>query len=410
MMPSAWLRPEDMLRVLHSIALSLRRNHASSGASGFAEGSIPRVVPPDLRHALSTAAVRFFDLCPSVEKDLCALAAPQAWAELLSERWRNGSRCLCFQTSGSTGVPSVHRHPHVALEEEARALTPFFAGHERVVSVMPVHHVYGYTYAIMLPRQLGIPAMHLPPLPTAAFFDALREGDTIQAFPFFWQSVLTMLQQDRHPSGIRPPANLRGITAGAPCPPQVIRSLLEQAVLTEMTEVYGSTETSVIGLRRNGEDWYSLLPVWEKNDVPGGLPSIIRIREDGTHCPAQALPDAITWWDERRFVPGSRVDKAVQVGGVNVYPDEVAAVIRTHPHVRDCVVRLMRPEEGVRLKAFIVPSIPLDADTRRLFGKTFHAWLAERLNAPARPKALTLGAQLPVNSLGKACDWDMKAV
>jgi long-chain acyl-CoA synthetase len=55
-----------------------------------------------------------------------------------------------------------------------------------------------------------------------------------------------------------------------------------------------------------------------------------------------------------------RAEGAVQVGGVNVFPDVVGRVLTAHSGVAQAAVRLMRPEEGTRLKAFVVPQPQAD--------------------------------------------------
>lgn len=68
-----------------------------------------------------------------------------------------------------------------------------------------------------------------------------------------------------------------------------------------------------------------------------------------------SVPDILDWHDARAFRPKARKDKAVQAGSINVYPSHVVARLAAHPHVLECRVRLMRSEEGQRLKAFIMP-------------------------------------------------------
>jgi acyl-coenzyme A synthetase/AMP-(fatty) acid ligase len=69
---------------------------------------------------------------------------------------------------------------------------------------------------------------------------------------------------------------------------------------------------------------------------------------------AVTLMDAVAREGDRRFTLAGRRDGAVQIGGHNVHPARIAERLRTHPLVADAVVRPMRPDEGTRLKAFIV--------------------------------------------------------
>jgi acyl-coenzyme A synthetase/AMP-(fatty) acid ligase len=101
-----------------------------------------------------------------------------------------------------------------------------------------------------------------------------------------------------------------------------------------------------------------------------------------------------------------RRDDAVQVGGMNVFPARVAHVLMLHPHVREAAVRLMRPDEGQRLKAFVVAQPGTDVDALRA---ALPAWAAERLATPERPAAWTFGPRLPRQASGKCADWIIDA-
>lgn len=162
--------------------------------------------------------------------------------------------------------------------------------------------------------------------------------------------------------------------------------------LADAIEIYGSTETSGIGARNAGDAAYTLLPWWDRVGD-------ILARRDGQPI---ALPDEIEWSGPRLLNPIRRKDGQVQVGGTNVSPQKVASVLCAHPAVAQSRVRLMAPHEGDRLKAFIVPGRAGDDPTDELV-----VWCASRLAPMERPKVFTLGAQLPVNSVGKDIDWNI---
>ena len=176
---------------------------------------------------------------------------------------------------------------------------------------------------------------------------------------------------------MRIPPNIMGVSATGPCPAWVINGLLEKcesdgALFAAMREIYGSTETNGLGIREGGAEWYSLYAHWATITLPNGQKGLQRMQGGASlGCP-MPLPDVVSWHptEDRMFRPERRTDKAVQVGGINVYPERVAACIREHPLVRECVVRLMRPDEGSRLKAFIVPVCSLEEATTH-FGKRF---------------------------------------
>jgi long-chain acyl-CoA synthetase len=319
------------------------------------------------------------------------------WAQTALEAWRRRPTEIVFMTSGSTGAPVPCRQKTALLEQEIMAQADIHAGCRRIVALVPRHHIYGFLFTILLPKALNIPVLELAPVPAAISTAGLGPGDLVVAFPLFWKSLADL--------GRPLPDGLQGVTSTGPCPADSIHALLALG-LTRMTEVYGSSETGGLGYRHQPTDAYTLFPFWQQERAIASPPSALRRRmpEGGTTGP-YPLPDIVEWEDTRHFRPVRRTDKAVQVAGVNVHPNKIAALLRTHPLVRDCAVRLMRPEEGQRLKAFVVGRGGTDPAALR---RKLKAWAGDRLSAAELPKSWTFGPALPVNSLGKASDWDVE--
>lgn len=414
MSPCVRLGRVDILRVAQSLAQALRKNGQQSvgDASLFLEINSLEGCSPRMAESLASSALDFLGIADNeLREKLPATTSLESWTDLLYTAW--DKETICFQTSGSTGAPSRHAFAISDMVAETSAAARSFAARSRIVSVMPVHHIYGFMYGPLLANYLNIPIMYAPPLPLASLFEMLRPGDALVAFPFFWQSLLEVIRNQTTGANLALPRDLLGATATGPCPPAVIRDLLtlertgKSPSLAGMREIYGATEVNGIGMRLDDSEWFELFPIWNSESLEDGTRILRRVLPDGTPGETRPAPDVLIWLDERRFKPERRVDKAVQVAGVNVYPERIAAIIREHPQVRDCAVRLMRPEEGSRLKAFIVPE-PLPGQNRAqaVFGKPFRDWLAARLPAVSRPKRIRLGERLPVNDMGKLRDWD----
>jgi 4-coumarate--CoA ligase (photoactive yellow protein activation family) len=168
-----------------------------------------------------------------------------------------------------------------------------------------------------------------------------------------------------------------------------------------LLQVYGSSETAGVGWRFEAGTPFTLLPYWSRVDAPTGLAR--RLPDGG--AARYPLQDRLAWKDARRFHPAGRIDEAVQVGGVNVFPSYVAEVLCMHPRVAEAAVRLMRPDEGRRLKAFVVPADAADKAARDLLRAELLAWCAERLSTAERPAVISFGEQLPRQGSGKPADW-----
>jgi 4-coumarate--CoA ligase len=202
-----------------------------------------------------------------------------------------------------------------------------------------------------------------------------------------------------------------GVSSTAPCPDEVARAVV-QAGVARLVQVYGSSETAGVGWRDSPDEDYRLFSYWEAQVESERDAALLERRcPDGSrHC--FPLQDRLAWSAPGRFRPMGRIDHAVQVGGVNVFPGYVANVLRTHPLVADAVVRPMRPDEGRRLKAFVVPraAVPLEASQEAVALRAdLAAWIAQRLSAPERPAAYSFGAALPRQASGKLSDWIIDA-
>jgi o-succinylbenzoate---CoA ligase len=99
-----------------------------------------------------------------------------------------------------------------------------------------------------------------------------------------------------------------------------------------------------------------------------------------------------------RLVVLGRSDDLVISGGVNVHPDEVEAVLATHPAVAEAAVAgRPDPEWGQRVAAFVVPSDPAHPPTLA----ELRAFAREHLAPAKAPRELVLVPELPRSASGK---------
>ena len=80
----------------------------------------------------------------------------------------------------------------------------------------------------------------------------------------------------------------------------------------------------------------------------------------------------------------------------------MASVIERHKGVKQCLVRLMRQDEGYRLKAFVVPHPGYDVSALH---KELILHARRELSDVQRPGAYTFGPDIPRGPLGKPMDW-----
>ena len=303
---------------------------------------------------------------------------------------------LVFRTSGSSGMPKRCTHSLAGLWREVDELAQVLPGRRRVLSAVPAHHIYGFLFTVLLPQAFAgdetLPVLDLRGMSPAALAGLVQPGDLVVAHPDWWRQVAAL--------GLAFPADVVGVSSTAPCPDEVARALADDGL--RLVQVYGSSETAGVGWREAAGEPYRLFSYWS-GAGEGGL---ARPGPDGR--PERIiLQDRIEWIGECRFVPAGRIDQAVQVGGTNVFPAYVAEVIGMHPAVLACQVRLMRPDEGTRLKAFVIARA--DHGSASALRQVLANWVAERLTPPERPAAFSFGPVLPRGPGGKPTDWIIDA-
>ncbi|MDR1656988.1 MAG: AMP-binding protein [Deltaproteobacteria bacterium] len=307
------------------------------------------------------------------------------YARHLSDNWLDGCHQIIFHTSGSTGEPKPFSHSEILIKQEALETGKLFFGLKRVLVTVPLLHSYGFIFGLMLPKTKSILVLDEPPLPTI-LAEVLKPGDLVVGFPLLFAKLETIKVPE-----------VQFLSATDFCSDSAFQAIMDKGV-ARLTEIYGTSETGAVAVRYSPGP-FQLLDHWRQADdrhLARQLP--------GSFEQKYALSDHLLWSDSRSFTIAGRLDDAVQVVGVNVYPNWVASVIKLHPQVKECAVRLMKPSEGFRLKAFIVPYGDFsEAELRQ----DLTLFLRSRLNPAERPGHLTFGSQLPLTIAGKLTDWNI---
>lgn len=334
------------------------------------------------RMALAGAINEMFHLHETgIEDLLLARRSFGGWLDIVSQAWLSHPQHITFSTSGSTGVPKPcpHGMANLAAEaaEHAARLRP-----GRILSAVPSHHIYGFIFGILLPLHAVCPVLDLRrTLPAGGAF---RPDDVIVSFPDHLRFLARTFS--------RLPA-VTAVTATAAMPEALARDMRARG-LARLVEIYGASETGGIGWRDDPGAPFTLLDRWSAaTPEPDGTWRLTLA--DGS---AAVTPDEIRQQGARGFTLLRRRDGAVQIGGINVFPERVAAVLATHPRVREARVRL---GQGGRLKALVVPG-----DDGAGLADELRAWSNANLTVSERPLALTMARAVPTGAMGKDADWE----
>ncbi len=297
-------------------------------------------------------------------------------------------------TSGTTGSPKAATLTHHNILNNA-----FFMGvvgrlepGDRFCMPLPLYHCGGMVCGSLCGVVNGLTVVY----PGEGFdpttmLQALHEErcTALGAVPTMFIAMLNHPEFDRFDlSHLR-----KGFIGGAPCPEPVMRRLIDELGMGDLTIVYGMTETSPISVQTSGSDTLAQrvttvgrvhphaeikIVDLEGRTVPRGVQGEICARGylvmqgywNGAEQTAEAI-DRARWMhtgdlgtmdaDGYIAITGRSKDMVIR-GGENIYPREVEEFLYSHPAVAD-------------VQAFGVP----DA----FFGEELCAWIKLREGAAA---------------------------
>ena len=300
---------------------------------------------------------------------------------------------VIVHTSGTTGEPQPHEKTWSSLVRGAAALRDrvgFTAG-SAVVGAVPPQHMWGLEATIMMALQGGgIVHASTPLLPAdiAAALEDVAAPRWLVATPLHLRSCVR--------SGAQLPALRGALTAAAPLDRDVAAQF-EAAAGAPVIEIYGSTESGVIGTRRT---------VTETAFVPLAG---VRVERHGEHIEvreghldrAVIVRDRATVHDDGSLTLTGRDADMVKIGGKRTSLAMLNQQLLSIPGVVDgafVVVDEATPSQ--RLAAIAVaPTLGAEA---------IIAGLRERLDSVFIPRPLHLTAALPRNALGKLPDASLR--
>lgn len=294
-------------------------------------------------------------------------------------------------TSGSTGTPLPYRKTWGRLARCVRDGAPrlgLLDGRSHaLVGTVPAQHMYGFESTVLLALVSGNAfSAERPfyPADIAAAISALPQPRALITTPVHLRALLA--------SAVELSSMDLVVSATAPLGQDLAREV-EAKFHTTLLEIYGSTETGQIAMRRT-----ALSPAWRL--WPGVKLKIAgdRVLAHGGHV-EQLTPmcDVIELIDEEQFLLHGRTADLVNVAGKRSSFDYLNAQLNAIPGVIDGVFFLRDGATGstgvTRLGAVVV------APTLSVAALTEH--LRRRIDAVFLPRPLIMVERLPRNATGK---------
>ncbi len=319
--------------------------------------------------ACGKRAAEFFGLDRNFLKDRPAEKVAD-WAALISGAIAQKLGRFTFKSAARDEKSAAHTHNADEIFQDAAAAANILYGRRRLLSFVAPHSLLGFELTILTPNLQRIETIDARGMAPETLTKTLAYGDVLIATPTLWRYMMR--------ENLAAPDNTMAVSFGEPMT-QELAAEMRKAGFGVLRELYGSTETGLIGWRDAPEGPFVLFDHWRSDKD-----CLIRIFPGGKEDLIEA-PDFLEWTSERSFRLAGRRDGAVQIGAVNVFPDDVASRLRDHPRIADCAISVGRRGDGVdRLIAHIVLKKEFQPDERT--AREIDIWCRTTLRQQERPR------------------------
>jgi acyl-CoA synthetase (AMP-forming)/AMP-acid ligase II len=413
----------------------------------------PQLRPTELARLLEDAGARYLVAPPAaIEAARDALAgcalrevfavgeAPSAtpFAALLADEPRLPVRvdpaavALLPYSSGTTGLPKGVMLSHRALAANARQMAQWplpAEEHTVAVCVAPMFHAFGVVlyHGVLLAR--GATIVSAPRYELESFLQA------IERYRATYAAIVQPLGRALLESGVVPRfdlSTLARITCGSAALGQALSGALERRIGAPVFESYGMTEIcgashaqrpgdprASVGAALAGNQWKIIdpdsgapLPDGQDGEIclrgPSVMTGYLRRPRETAGC-----LDAEGWLrsgdlgradaEGRLYVTG-RLKELIKVGGYQVAPAELEALLVTHPGVAEaCVIGEADGAGGEAPVAYVVCKTPVSA-------ATLQSLVAANVAPFKRLREVIFVASLPRSHAGKVLRRELARV
>ncbi len=332
-------------------------------------------------------------------------------------------------TSGTTGAPKGATLTHRNLVNNADNVTSrmLFTEKDRLCIPVPLYHCFGMSMGTLGCVTKGA-AMVFPGegFEPAATLKAVEQERCTGLYGVPTMFVAMLNAPDFESFDLK---SLRtGIMAGAPCPIEVMKRVIDRMHMSEVTIAYGMTETAPVSFQSHTTD-----PLDKRVSTVGRIHPHIEVQivdAGGTVVPVGETGELCTrgysvmkgYWDDEENTRAAiteegwmqtgdlatidedgyaaivgRVKDMVIRGGENIYPREVEEFLYRHPKISDVQVFGVPDEKyGEELCAWIVVK-----EGESLTEEEVKAFCADEISHFKIPRFISFRATLPMTVTGK---------
>ncbi|HEX2986210.1 MAG TPA: AMP-binding protein [Caproiciproducens sp.] len=339
-------------------------------------------------------------------------------------------------TSGTTGFPKGVMLTHYNVVNNGKGIGDCmkFTEKDKLCITVPLFHCFGLVLGVMacLTHATSmVPVEYFRP--TVVMQAIEQEGCTaLHGVPTMFIAILEHAEfKNHHFSKLR-----TGIMAGSPCPEKVMRKVIDEMGMREITITYGETEASPACTMTTTDDPLELrvctvgrlMPNVEAKIVdpktgkiqPVGVPGEFCSRGYNTMRGYYKMPeetrqavdedgwlhsgDLATVDENGYYRITGRIKDMIIRGGENIYPKEIEEFLYTHPSISDVqVIGVPSEEYGEEIMACIILK-----DGENLTEEEVCDYVRANLARHKIPKYVKFMDHFPVTASGKIQKYKLR--
>lgn len=344
--------------------------------------------------------------------------------------------CNMQYTSGTTGFPKGVMLTHYNVVNNGKCIGDCMelSTADRMMIQVPMFHCFGMVLAMTASMTHGATMSPLPYFSSKPALACINQ-EQITCFHGVPTMFIAMLEHEDFPQTDF--THMRtGIMAGSPCPVKVMQDVVDKMNMSQITIVFGQTESSPGCTQSRVDDSVEL----RVNTVGRALPGVeCKIVDPAT---GEDLPDNVDgefvargynimkgyykmpeatataidaegWLHTgdlaRRDAQGyfkitGRIKDMIIRGGENIYPKEIEDFIYTHPKVKDVqVIGVPDKQYGEEIMACVILK-----EAAELTADELKDYIRSHMAKHKTPKYIDFVTEFPMNAAGKIMKYKMR--
>ncbi len=344
--------------------------------------------------------------------------------------------CNMQYTSGTTGFPKGVMLTHYNVVNNGKNIGDCmdFSTADRLMIHVPMFHCFGMVLAMTAAMTHGVTMCPIPYFSPKQSLECINK-EKITAFHGVPTMFIAMLEHENFAKTNF--SHMRtGIMAGSPCPVKVMQDVVDKMNMSQITIVFGQTESSPGCTQSRVDDSIELRVSTVGRALPGVECKIVD-PETGKDLPDNVdgefvargynimkgyykMPEATAaaidedgWLhtgdlarrDENGYYKiTGRIKDMIIRGGENIYPKEIEDFIYTHPKVRDVqVIGVPDKQYGEEIMACVILK-----EGENLTEEELKDYIRSHMAKHKTPRYIDFVTEFPMNAAGKIMKYKMR--